>query len=102
MPESYTGNSGQKEAILKQIFDVCIVDVIENLIYADAEKYASYIDERKGQPVVYKYKVVEFINNEIGEDIARDTTITCKGLLDLVIKFPIIKEYIEKRIKANQ
>ncbi|ELC8368519.1 hypothetical protein QYB79_003050 [Clostridium perfringens] len=98
VPNSFTSDSYQKERIIKNVFDNCIFNIFESKILSDKSKYSNYIGKNE---TVFKYKVIEFIKNELGESCSTKDNkyITSHGLMSLVKRYPEIKEYINDNIK---
>ena len=101
VPEGFTADEKQKDRIVKEIFDGCVYDLYYSRIFADKERYSDYIYKTKDKEGVYKKQVAKLINEEFGEGSAREGRgyLTAKGLLDLIKKYPKIKEFIECDIK---
>lgn len=103
VPFEYTTDDSQKERILSKIFTDCIYNIYENKILSNPQDYESYIRELKDdRKIVYKNKVAKLINEEFGQGSAKEEGTryaTSKGLLDLVQKYPKIKQFIENNIK---
>lgn len=102
VPYDFTSDENQKEYIVKKIFDECVYKLYEKKIFSNPVKYESYIHEYKGgNQTVYKKKVVNLINHELGEGSAKEGNgyLTAKGLLGLIDNYDNIKEFIELEIK---
>ena len=96
VPKCFTSDNTQKYKIIKNIFDNCIYDIYKKRILSDKNKYKKYMGKNKK---VYKYKVVQCINDEFGyETKGKRSVILFKSLLDLIIKYPQIKKYIDENI----
>ena len=102
VPKSFTADEKQKERIIKKIFDDCVYQLYRNRVLSDEEKHCEYIHEYKnGDKEVYKKKVAKFINDEFGEGSAKEGNgyLTSKGLLDLINKYDVVKNFLDSVIK---
>lgn len=98
VPNSFTADSHQKERIIQNIFNNCIFEIFKSKILSDKSKNANYIGKNN---TVYKYKAIEFIKDELGENCSTKDNkyITSHGLMSLIKKYPEIKKYIDENIK---
>ncbi|MEL5897806.1 hypothetical protein AAGC94_06960 [Clostridium sporogenes] len=102
VPETFTADEKQKERIIKKIFDDCVYQLYRDRVLSDEEKHSEYIHEYKnGDKEVYKKKVAKFINDEFGEGSAKEGNgyLTSKGLLDLINKYDVVKNFLDSVIK---
>lgn len=98
VPQSYTCDEKQKERIIDNIFENSIHKVCEKIIFNNMYEYGQYVKSTKKGPILYKKQAARFINEQIGDGLAKEEGngyITSKGLLDLIEKYPEIKNYID-------
>ena len=101
VPKSFTAYANQKDVIMKEIFNGCIYSIYEKKILSDENEYGNYIHYGKNSKKVYKKAVANLISNEFSKESVKKGNgyITTKGLLDLVKKYPEIRDFIKNDLK---
>ncbi|VIG20070.1 Uncharacterised protein [Clostridioides difficile] len=102
VPKMFTADENQKERIVKKIFDDCVFKLYKEKIFDNELKYSKYIHELKdGDKIIYKNKVVQFINNEFGEGSAKEGKgyLTKNGLLHIIKNYDVVKKFLDSVIK---
>lgn len=101
VPQGFTADKKQKERIVDDIFEHYVYGLYYNRVFEDREKYDTYIYKTKNKEGIHRKQVARLINEEFGKGSAREGNgyLTAKGLLDLIKKYPEIKDFIEREVK---